>query len=63
MGGGAFVVRNDGAEEEVECGIGGIAMVWDGEVAGMVKGLAIFFFFLQDGNHSEPPKPTTSTPQ
>ena len=27
--------------EEVECGIGDVATVWDGEVAGMTEGLAM----------------------
>ena len=40
MGGGALVVRGDGGEEEVERGIGDIATVWDGKVAGMAEGLA-----------------------
>ena len=35
VGGGALVGKSDGAEEEVECGIGDIATVWDGGVAGM----------------------------
>ena len=43
VGGGAFVVGNDGAEEEVESGIGHVATVWDGEGwmarAGMAEGL------------------------
>ena len=29
-----------GEESEVECGIGNVATVWDGEVAGMAGGLA-----------------------
>ena len=40
VGGVAFVVKEGGAEEEVECGIGDVATVWDGEVAGMAEGLA-----------------------
>ena len=40
MGGGAFVVGTDGGEEEVECWIGDVATVWDGEVAGMAGGLS-----------------------
>ena len=40
VGGGAFVVKEGGAEDDVECGIWGVATVWDGEVAGMVEGLA-----------------------
>ena len=40
VGGGAFVVKEGGAEEEVECGIGDVATVWDGEVASMAEGLA-----------------------
>ena len=38
-GGGAFVVGSYGAKEEAECGIGGVATVWDGEAAGMARGL------------------------
>ena len=37
-GWGAFVVQADGGEKEVECGIGTVATVWDGEVAGMGEG-------------------------
>ena len=40
VGGGAFIVGSRGAEVEVECGIGNVATVWDGEVAGMAEGLA-----------------------
>ena len=40
MGGGAFVVDVDGREKEVGCGVGEVATVWDGEVAGMAEGLA-----------------------
>ena len=40
VGGGAFVVGRDGREQEVECGIGDVATVWDGEVAGMAGGLS-----------------------
>ena len=40
MGGEAFVVDTNGAEKEVECGIGEVATVWDGQVAGMAEGLA-----------------------
>lgn len=39
MGGGALVVRSDGVEEEVESRIGGVATVWDVEIAGMAGGL------------------------
>ena len=39
VGGGAFVVGTEGGEEEVKCGVGSLATVWDGEVAGMVGGL------------------------
>ena len=39
VGGGAFVVRTEGGEEEVKGGVGSLAMVWDGEVAGMAGGL------------------------
>ena len=39
MGGGAFIVKRGGTEEDVECGIGDVARVWDGEVAGMAEGL------------------------
>ena len=38
--GGAFVVDSDGREKEVECRIGDVATVWDGEVAGMAEGFA-----------------------
>ena len=38
VGGGAFIVGSGGAESEVECGIGNVATVWDGEVAGMAGG-------------------------
>ena len=31
-GGGAIVVRADRAEEKVECGVGTVATVWNGEV-------------------------------
>ena len=40
VGGGAFVVGADRAESEVECEIGGVATMWDGEVARMAGGLA-----------------------
>ena len=40
MWGGAFVVGTDGREKEVECGVGDVATVWDGEVVGMSGGLA-----------------------
>lgn len=33
-------MRADGAEEEVGCGVGAVATVWDGEVAGIAEGLA-----------------------
>ena len=39
VGGGAFVVGTDGEEVEVKVEIGDVAMVWDGEVAGMTGGL------------------------
>ena len=39
VGGGAFIVGSTGAEVEVESGIGNVAKVWDGEVAGMAGGL------------------------
>ena len=39
-GGGVFVVKEGGAEEEVQCGIGNIATVWYGEVVGMAEVLA-----------------------
>ena len=35
VGGGAFVVGAGGEESEVECGIGNVATVWDGEIAGI----------------------------
>ena len=38
VGGGAFIV--DDGEKEVECGIGNVVTVWDGEFAGMAEGLA-----------------------
>ena len=37
--GRAFIVGSGGAESEVECGIGNVATVWDGEVAGMAGSL------------------------
>ena len=40
VGGGAFVVETDGAEREVECRLGTMVTVWDGEIAGMAEGLA-----------------------
>ena len=40
VGGGGFVRGTDGREREVECGIGDVATVWDGEVAGMAGGLS-----------------------
>ena len=40
FGGGCFIVCSRGAEVEVESGIGNVATVWDGEVAGMASGLA-----------------------
>ena len=40
VAGGAFIVAADGGENEVECGVGTMATVWDSEVAGMVEGLA-----------------------
>ena len=39
-GGGCILVGSDGREQEIECGIGDVATVWDGEVAGMAGGLA-----------------------
>ena len=39
VSGGAFVVGMGGAESEVECEIGDVATVWDGEIAGMAGGL------------------------
>ena len=38
VGGGAFVVGPEGEEFEVACGIGNVAMVWDGEVEGLCGG-------------------------
>ena len=35
VGGGAFIIGPGGPESEVECGIGNVATVWDGEVGGM----------------------------
>ena len=40
VGGGAFVVGPEGGESEVACGIGNVATVWDGEVAGMADSQA-----------------------
>ena len=50
VGGGAFIVGSRGEEavgvgvdvreHEVECGIGDVAALWDGEVAGMAGGLS-----------------------
>ena len=40
VGGGAFVVGMDGREQEVECGVRDVATVWDGEIAGMARGLS-----------------------
>ena len=40
VGGGAFVVGTNGREDEVECRVGDVATVWDGEVAGMAGGLS-----------------------
>ena len=40
VGGGAFVVGAGGEESEVECGIGNVATVCDGEIAGIAGGLA-----------------------
>ena len=34
------MIKEGGAEEEVECGIEDVATVWDREVAGMAEGLA-----------------------
>ena len=39
VGGGAFVVRTEGGEEEAKGGVGSLATVWDREVAGMAGGL------------------------
>ena len=38
--GRAFVVEKDGKEMKVGCRVGDVATVWNGEVAGMVEGLA-----------------------
>ena len=35
-----MVIEKDGGEKEVECGIGNVATVSDGEVAGMAGGLS-----------------------
>ena len=40
IGGEAFIVGSGGASSEVECGIGNVAAVWDGEIAGMARGLS-----------------------
>ena len=40
VGGGAFAAELDRREQEVICGVGTLATVWDGEVAGMAEGLA-----------------------
>ena len=40
VGGGAFVVGTDKQEKEVKCGIGEVATVWHGEMAGMAEGRA-----------------------
>ena len=40
VGGGAPVVGMDGRGQEVECGIGDVGTVWDGEVGGMAGGLS-----------------------
>ena len=37
--GGAYLVGSGGAEVVVECEVGNVAAVWDGEVAGMAGGL------------------------
>ena len=39
------MVEQGGGEAEVECAVGEVATVWDGEVAGMAEGLAR----IQDG--------------
>ena len=36
----ALIVGTGGEESEVECGIGNVATVWDGEITGMAVGLA-----------------------
>ena len=38
IGGEAFIVGSGGAESEVQCGIGNVAAVCDGEIAGMARG-------------------------
>ena len=40
VGGGALVIGKDDGEKDAECGIGDVAIVWDGEVAGMAEGLS-----------------------
>ena len=40
VGGGTFVVGAGGEESDVKCGIGNVATVWDGKIAGMAGGLA-----------------------
>ena len=40
VGGGEFIAGIVKQEKEVECGIGDVATVWDGEVAGMTEGIA-----------------------
>ena len=35
----ALVVGTEGQEQEVECGIGEVAIVWDGEIVSMAEGL------------------------
>ena len=40
VGGGPFIVVSRGAEAELESGIGDVATLWDGAVAGMADGLA-----------------------
>ena len=39
VGGGAVVIGVGGEEVDMECEVGDIATVWDGEVAGMAEGL------------------------
>ena len=35
--GGAFVVGTNGQQREIECGVGTVAMVWDGHGRGIPK--------------------------
>ena len=36
----SYILEQGGGEAEVECAVGEVATVWDGEVAGMAEGLA-----------------------